>query len=127
VLHYNTDRPHQALDTVAPVMPADRFPPVPAEQRAALQLWLPATLNAVATPAEQAVSDDEPPVQQPATSAGEPVDFARVVPASGNLMLCRRQFWMGTHRAGMVVRVWADCDLIHLMTPTPGSRPCARI
>ena len=46
---------------------------------------------------------------------GGPVEFDRVVPASGNLMVCQRQFWMGTHRAGMVARIWADCDLIHVL------------
>ncbi|MEU8337868.1 hypothetical protein [Micromonospora tulbaghiae] len=43
------------------------------------------------------------------------MEFDRVVPASGNLMVCQRQFWMGTHRAGMVARIWADCDLIHVL------------
>ena len=38
-----------------------------------------------------------------------------MVPPSGNLMVCQRQFWMGTHRAGMVARIWADCDLIHVL------------
>jgi len=38
VRHYNTDRPHQALDAQAPVTPADRFHPVPAEQRSMLDL-----------------------------------------------------------------------------------------
>ncbi|MET8120465.1 hypothetical protein [Micromonospora sp. NPDC005189] len=44
-----------------------------------------------------------------------PVEFDRVVPPSGNLMVCQRQFWMGTHRAAMVARIWADCDLIHVL------------
>ncbi|MEU4640347.1 hypothetical protein [Micromonospora sp. NPDC023814] len=43
------------------------------------------------------------------------MEFDRVVPPSGNLMVCQRQFWMGTHRAGMVARIWADCDLIHVL------------
>ena len=29
--------------------------------------------------------------------------------------MCQRQFWMGPHRAGMVTRIWADCDLIHVL------------
>jgi len=29
--------------------------------------------------------------------------------------VCQRQFWMGPHRAGMVARIWADCDLIHVL------------
>jgi transposase InsO family protein len=33
VAHSNSERPHQALDAKAPVTPADRFAPVPAEQR----------------------------------------------------------------------------------------------
>lgn len=43
------------------------------------------------------------------------MEFDRVVPASGNLMVCRRQFWMGTARPGMVARIWAGCDLIHVL------------
>lgn len=31
------------------------------------------------------------------------------------MIVCQRQFWMGTHRAGMVARIWADCDLIHVL------------
>jgi hypothetical protein len=48
VLSYNTDRPHQALNPTVPVTPADRFSPVPAEQRALLDLWLPASLETIA-------------------------------------------------------------------------------
>lgn len=116
VRHYNTDRPHQALDASTPVTPAERFQPVPAPQRALVDLWLPPTLDPVPAPAGQAVTDTEPaqPVESPA-SPGGPVEFDRVVPASGNLMVCQRQFWMGTHRAGMVARIWADCDLIHVL------------
>ena len=47
--------------------------------------------------------------------AGGPVEFDRVVPPSGNMIITGRQFWMGTHRAGMVARVWADVDLIHVL------------
>src|ERR1700694_1004028 len=38
-----------------------------------------------------------------------------LVPPSGNRIVCQRQFWMGPHRAGMVARIWADCDLIHVL------------
>jgi hypothetical protein len=31
------------------------------------------------------------------------------------MIVCQRQFWMGPHRAGMVARIWADCDLIHVL------------
>jgi hypothetical protein len=46
---------------------------------------------------------------------GGPIEFDRVVPARGNMIVCQRQFWMGTARAGMVARIWADCDLIHVL------------
>ena len=45
VADYNTDRPHQALDEQLPVTPAERFAPVPAEQRELVALWLPADSN----------------------------------------------------------------------------------
>jgi hypothetical protein len=31
------------------------------------------------------------------------------------MIVCQRQFWMGTARAGMVARIWAGCDLIHVL------------
>ena len=43
VADYNIDRPHQALDDKQPVTPADRFRPVPDEQRQLIELWLPPT------------------------------------------------------------------------------------
>src|SRR3954463_7968942 len=51
VREYNATRPHQALDTAAPVTPAERFQPASDEQRELLGLWLPAALSAVAGPA----------------------------------------------------------------------------
>ena len=44
VAEYNTNRPHQGLDPKVPVTPADRFAPVPAEQRDLVPLWLPPVL-----------------------------------------------------------------------------------
>ena len=38
-----------------------------------------------------------------------------MVPPSDNPMVCRRQFWIGSHRAGMVARFWAECDLINVL------------
>ena len=38
-------RPHQALDGQVPVTPAERFTPVPSEQRQLIDLWLPAALT----------------------------------------------------------------------------------
>ena len=109
--HYNADRPHQALDERVPVTPADRFAPVPAAERELVSLWLPANLDAVT-----ACGGAEPDVPAvPAARPGAPVEFDRVVPPSGNMIVCQRQFWMGPHRAGMVARIWADCDLIHVL------------
>ncbi len=45
---------------------------------------------------------------------GGPVAFDRVVPASGNLGVAGKQFWLGPVRAGVTVTFWADHDLIHL-------------
>ena len=42
VREYNAERPHQALETRAPVTPAERFQPARDEQRELLGLWLPA-------------------------------------------------------------------------------------
>ena len=116
---YNTDRPHQALDEKVPVTPADRFSPAPPKQRELVSLWLPATLEAASPPAAA-----EPQAPSPAGSAapassaewnGGPVEFDRVVPPSGNMMVARRQFWLGPHRAGLTVTFWASTDIIHLM------------
>ena len=41
VRDYNAERPHQALETSAPVTPAERFQPASDEQRELLGLWLP--------------------------------------------------------------------------------------
>jgi transposase InsO family protein len=115
--HYNADRPHQALDARAPVTPAERFAPVPAGQRELVGLWLPATLDSAPGPAEpQAPSAASSPVPaKPMDWTGGPVEFDRAVPPCGNMIVCQRQFWMGPHRAGMVARIWADCDLIHVL------------
>ena len=117
---YNADRPHQGLDDQVPVTPQERFEPVPEQQRALVELWLPPTLE-VAPPAagsEQERSAAPASVGQPlavAVWSGGPVEFDRVVPPSGNMIVTQRQFWMGTHRAGMVARIWADCNLIHVL------------
>src|SRR4051794_19594521 len=47
VRDYNASRPHQALETKAPVTPSERFAPASAEQRELLGLWLPGALSAV--------------------------------------------------------------------------------
>jgi transposase InsO family protein len=117
VTQYNTDRPHQSLDGQVPVTPADRFTPVPPAQRELVELWLPPTLAPV--PAGNAAVPEQPLVPGgPALAAGRwlggPVEFDRVVPPSGNMWVAGRQFWLGPARAGMVIRFWADCQLIHL-------------
>ena len=43
------------------------------------------------------------------------VEFDRVVPASGNLQVAGKQFWLGPARAGVTVTFWADHDVIHLL------------
>jgi hypothetical protein len=47
----------------------------------------------------------------------EPVEFDRVVPASGNLWAMGRQFWLGPSRAEEAVRFWAGVDTIRLTSP----------
>src|SRR5262245_47076634 len=38
------------------------------------------------------------------------VEFERVVPPSGNLQVCGKQFWLGPDRSGLTVTFWADTD-----------------
>ena len=121
VRHYNTDRPHQALDEKVPVTPAERFAPVPAGQRDLVGLWLPAALESTNARSSTTAS---PPAKRMEWTGG-PVEFDRVVPPSGNMIVCQRQFWMGPARAGMVARIWADCDLIHVLIGGIRSRPSA--
>lgn len=114
VRDYNVQRPHQALETRAPVTPAQRFEPASDEQRELLPLWLPGALAqaiepAGTTTAERALDAGAAPVAD-----GGPVEFDRIVPASGNLWVERRQFWLGPQRAGQTVRFWASADVIHL-------------
>ena len=103
VADYNAQRPHQGLDDKFPVTPAERFEPVPAADRELIELWLPPSLvnapqvTAVANPGNES---EVGPVS--AVWTGGPVEFDRVVPPSGNMIVAGRQFWMGTHRAGMV-------------------------
>ncbi len=108
VEQYNTDRPHQALDPQAPVMPTDRFTPVPEAERVLVELWLPPTLEPLA--GERA----EVPGPAAISPAGGPVELEKEVPASGNMSLCGQQFWLGRARVGQRVRFWVDCDLVHL-------------
>lgn len=118
---YNCDRPHQAIDMAHP---ADRFTPSQHDRSGEdlLPLRLPTRLAAVesavapepgtaaaAPPREQA---DDPPAER--DYRGGPVEFERVVPASGNLAVLGKQFWLGPIRAGITVTFWADTQVIHL-------------
>lgn len=111
VLQYNTDRPHQGLDQRVPVTPAQRFTPTDPAEQDLVELWLPPALRPV-------TGDGQPtPSAEPRTMAEEPagaVELDKVVPTSGNLSIGGQQFWLGTRRAGQLVRFWIDCDLVHL-------------
>ncbi|MGW3593138.1 IS481 family transposase, partial [Streptomyces fungicidicus] len=119
---YNSMRPHQALDMQSP---ADRFTPVPDEERDMLGLRVPGML-AVVPPQRTPPAEPEPVVEAPVSpglpglapvpvEAGGPVEFERVVPASGNLQVAGKQFWLGPARAGLTVTFWADTSVIHLL------------
>jgi hypothetical protein len=51
----------------------------------------------------------------PAPWDGAAVEFDRVVPPSGNLQVCGKQFWLGPAGSGITVTFWADTDVIHLL------------
>ncbi|MEU1706406.1 IS481 family transposase [Streptomyces sp. NPDC005706] len=128
VEEYNSSRPHQALDMQSP---GDRFTPVAEQERDVLGLKIPGVLALVPqqrTP--PADPDPEPaPAEAPAVPAappevvaavvpvesGGPVEFERVVPASGNLQVAGKQFWLGPARSGLTVTFWADTSVIHLL------------
>jgi transposase InsO family protein len=112
VREYNAIRPHQALETRAPVTPAERFQSASDEQRELLAIWLPGALSAVPAPPTVELAVDAQAA--PAAVDGGPVEFDRVVPPSGNLSVAGRQFWLGPQRAGQTVRFWASVDVIHL-------------
>jgi hypothetical protein len=114
VREYNSSRPHQALQTRAPVTPADRFQPAPDEQRELLALWLPGALAPVSEPAVTPTAERAIDAGVAAVADDGPVEFDRVVPPSGNLWVAGRQFWLGPQRAGQTVRFWASVDVIHL-------------
>ncbi len=104
---YNTTRPHQGIGMASP---AGRFSTAAAKgEEDLLPLRLPAVLALAPGPAQ-----DPAPVPAVPSYDGGPVEFDRVVPASGNMQVAGRQFWLGTARAGMTVRFWAGVDVIHL-------------
>ncbi|MEU1577632.1 IS481 family transposase [Streptomyces collinus] len=129
VEEYNSVRPHQALQMQSP---SDRFTPVPEQEREVLGLKVPGVLALVpqqrtaraevapaAESAEPVVVMPELPDQEPVghlpVEPGGPVEFERVVPASGNLQVAGKQFWLGPARSGLTVTFWADTRVIHLL------------
>jgi len=50
----------------------------------------------------------------PQCNSASAVSASAVVPASGNLAVRGKQFWLGPARAGVTVTFWADHDVIHL-------------
>ncbi|MFY9808701.1 MAG: IS481 family transposase [Pseudonocardiaceae bacterium] len=120
VTSYNCDRPHQGFDMG---YPADRFAPGQQTRETSEEL-LPVRLPASLAPAPAPAAAPEAlvePIRQDAEAPsvagvyrGGPVAFDRVVPASGNLGMAGKQFWLGPARAGVTVTFWADHDLIHL-------------
>ncbi|MEV3908691.1 IS481 family transposase [Streptomyces canus] len=124
VEEYNSSRPHQALDMQSP---GDRFAPVAEQERDVLGLKIPGVLALVpqqrTPPAELAPAEasavpaarsEVVPAVVPAEPGG-PVEFERVVPASGNLQVAGKQFWLGPARSGLTVTFWADTSVIHLL------------
>jgi transposase InsO family protein len=119
VEEYNTRRPHQGIGMKAP---AERFSTARATaERELLPLRLPAVISLApvpalpaesARPAEEERREPSPPAPRP--YAGGPVEFDRVVPASGNMQVAGKQFWLGPARSGVTVTFWASTDVIHL-------------
>ncbi|MGC4959793.1 IS481 family transposase [Actinomadura citrea] len=134
VNEYNTVRPHQALGMACPV---DRFDATGTRaEQDVLPLRLPAAVRLATVPQPRPEPHDlqAPPGSQPQVPAEVPaadpvdpvagraqpwtggaVEFERVVPASGNMQVARKQFWLGPARAGVSVTFWADTEVIHLM------------
>ncbi|WP_408996273.1 IS481 family transposase [Streptomyces scabiei] len=121
VQEYNCLRPHQALDMQSP---GDRFTPVPQDERDVLGLRVPGVLalvpqqrtsSGVPDPVETASAPASLPEVVVPVEPGGPVEFERVVPASGNLQVAGKQFWLGPSRSGLTVTFWADTAVIHLL------------
>ncbi len=135
-VEYNTVRPHQALDMATP---AERFRPVPVEQRAVLGLWLAPELAPTGPSSEIPECldpiDDEPDEPVVAAAARVPaigastaeqpagtLDEAVAVDAGGIDRSCRsaatsgcgQQFWLGPTRAGRKLTLWIDTTTVHL-------------
>lgn len=105
VAHYNRERPHQGLDEHRPVVPADRFAPA---SDGGLEVWLPPALQVAPAADCDTAWPVEPTEPTRAIAAnvvrskgsGEAIELDQVVPASGNMFLRGRQFWLGPARGG---------------------------
>ena len=104
-------------------VPADRFSTARAQaEQDLLPLLLPSVIALTpvpSAPAEEPQAAAETasapvPDSAPRPYQGCPVEFERVVPASGNMQVAGRQFWLGPARAAMVVTFWAGTGVIHL-------------
>jgi transposase InsO family protein len=119
VNEYNTRRPHQAIGMA---VPAERFTTARARrEQELLPLRLPPMIALAPVPDPPAgaagpAPDEhrEPPPAAARPYAGGPVEFDRVVPASGNMQVAGKQFWLGPARSGVTVTFWASTDVIHL-------------
>lgn len=113
---YNTTRPHQALGMVTP---AERFSNARAKaEEDVLPLRLPAPIRLATVPPQPpapAIETASAPAPVARAWDGEAIEFERIVPASGNMALAGKQFWLGPARAGMTITFWADADVIHLL------------
>ncbi|MFG1945761.1 IS481 family transposase [Nonomuraea sp. NPDC048826] len=142
VEHYNTARPHQALNMA---FPADRFfaERNDGQRRAEreLPLHLPANLTTVTPPSPAPGAAPAPanlpiPTGTPGDQAERPepvlrtsvdplsrqaIEVDRIVPASGNLSIGGQQLWLGPDRAGLPITVWISTQRLHVFT-TGGGR-----
>jgi hypothetical protein len=109
VAGYNRRRPHQSLDMA---VPAQLFRPA---EVPLLPLKLPGVVAPAKRQAEPGPVADPVVLHEVRAWAGGPVEFERVVPASGNMQVAGKQFWIGPARAGVTVTFWADTDVIHLL------------
>ncbi|MFE9620663.1 DDE-type integrase/transposase/recombinase [Streptomyces sp. NPDC006384] len=119
----------QAQATLDMQSSGDRFAPVAEQEQNVLGLKIPGVLALVPqqrTPLKDPESvpagASEVPAALPGVvpaavpvEPGAPVEFERVVPASGNLQVAGKQFWLGPARSGLTVTFWADTSVIHLL------------
>nr|WP_026205838.1 IS481 family transposase [Actinoplanes globisporus] len=111
--HYNTERPHQALNMA---FPADRFRPAGGD---GIALRLPSSLASLAGEPPTPVTPPRQPLTTPVVLPAAPLEVAvevtKTVPGSGNLTVSGQQFWLGPAHAGRSITLWADATVVHLM------------